>query len=370
MLLVKNVESLIKAYCDFYDVLNRGGKEGSYEVFKWEAAKQFKENWNNDVPDEEYVDMFKRAYKKRQYILDGRVRPIAGVLDVLKHKEEIPAVRECFAKLFVEDNGDLKAREIRCWNFLEAINPIIAKYHTSPTLYSFSIHYTLALLALWRPKENYFSRYMDDVHKCLNMANNIGTGHNFKLEELHKFCNELREEIVKNPRIIKLTTEFLASKDLLLDDDYHLLTYDVINASKYSYIQEAVGININSIIDDLKAMIQEEKTELEGIKQQIKEIVYPSLVNTFIEHKTYGKCQIVAEYESDSNNGKRIKIIANGETKIFVYDTISQYATILSEEYNAVLTEKEELESEIESKQAEIKELEHQLEKLLRQSKG
>lgn len=58
--------------------------------------------------------MFKNAMKETSNLFNNKtVRPIGGILMLLKREQEAEFVRKCFRELFPEDSGDLKKRQER-----------------------------------------------------------------------------------------------------------------------------------------------------------------------------------------------------------------------------------------------------------------
>ena len=95
------LDRLIEQYIDRFEELN---SEPNSEGYKWETFQKFTDSWNIDSTD--FIGMFEDAFKdlkSNNLLQSGQFQPVIGILDLLKHQEEIEYVRAllkfCFLNL-------------------------------------------------------------------------------------------------------------------------------------------------------------------------------------------------------------------------------------------------------------------------------
>lgn len=89
------LQELISKYkADFNTYISR-------EIYKWEAVKEFQDNWNID--DDDFADMLSRSLAKTKNLLDVQAFYPKGM--ILNYAKDYPdEIRALFAILYEEDD--------------------------------------------------------------------------------------------------------------------------------------------------------------------------------------------------------------------------------------------------------------------------
>ena len=160
----EHLDMIQNQYIQNFDELN--AREGHDEGYKWRAVRCFQEQWNRDESawEDGLAGKFKAATKETEILVDNAwVQPNAGILALLKHKQEEDFVRACFEELFCADNGDLNKRWDRIVAFMEKINDRLDHYG-KPKTYRQTNNSVIYYLNLWRPEEITYSKPLKSNH--------------------------------------------------------------------------------------------------------------------------------------------------------------------------------------------------------------
>ncbi len=232
----ENFNAIITRYLEKFELTN--GKEHN-EWFKWYALYYFMENFDLDVPD--VYTMLNEATGKFSVLIDNNhAMPISGLKELARKEPEF--VRDALRTLLAEDGGDLDARQRRAEQFVDCVNAKIEHYWPGSHLYPQSMRSAILLLAMNRPADNYilFWSRADNWAKYTEFGDDFGSGSAFSLPVFYRMCDELRSEIEHNEalkvcgekRLAKAKSVIEArekqSIDMQLNDDLHLLVYDII----------------------------------------------------------------------------------------------------------------------------------------------
>ena len=291
------LDRLIEQYIDRFEELN---SEPNSEGYKWETFQKFTDSWNIDSPD--FKGMFEDAFKdlkSNNLLQSGQFQPVIGILDLLKHQEEIEYVREAFRDLFVDDGGDITAREKRIHTFVEKINNKTLQYDPNTKFRKQNLRSALFYLNLWKPNENYIFKATEaeKFAEAIEFSNDFGQGITFNLEIYYRMCDEVLEELAKNKELIEIHTARLENLGVDFDDELHILVYDLM----YCSAADAYNFYGKMIIRKSKASERKRLAELDMLRQQqasIKgEIVvresldlkYPDITGTKVQHKKFGE---------------------------------------------------------------------------------
>lgn len=293
----ENLQAVIDAYMDRFEELN--DLNGNDEGYKWRAASCFKEHWEIDAPD--FGAMFKLAMSETSNLIDNaKVQPIGGILELLKHEDEVEGVRESFRDLFVEDDGDFDLRQKRLEAFANRINARIEHYHPNTWRYSQKLNNVLYYLNLWKPEDNYIYKYTEAEAwaNCIEFGDDIGSGAAFSLRKYYRMCEELREVLAGCEELLKLHSVRAQREVRGYDDRLHILVYDLIycayayNLYERVYIPKTpVGERIRraqerSVRDKLLARIKAKEDELAEVTKRA--VLLPDLTGSMLRHKAFG----------------------------------------------------------------------------------
>lgn len=96
----RRLSAVLEQYIQRFYELN--DYAGSDEGYKWRAETWFKQHW--DIDDKNFPAMFKLAMKETSNLIDNAaVQPIGGIMELLKHSEEIESLetrRELYFQIY------------------------------------------------------------------------------------------------------------------------------------------------------------------------------------------------------------------------------------------------------------------------------
>lgn len=341
----KNIlQAILETYCEKYDEFNVVSNE-PYEAFKWIATKHFQKHWDSSVEDAQYAAMFEEAFAKTADLIDSSTFPVATTIKALKDITYVPAVRKAFDLLFADDKGDLENRLFRIKTFIQNMNEINQKSQGKINDWhlNYDLRAALACLNLYAPKDNYFYKATEFKAFCKMIeTEGVGSGDNFNLEAYYSFCDELLTEIVKYKPIMDITAATLAKDNSAVDDNNHILVYDVINNLKY--FEDALAL----YFDKKMAAAKAEGVELISTKKANK-----SLVGLELETKNHGIGIIVSE-EADKVVVQFPSVAGN---KSYAKNSIGKVIFIKDEEYLAIQQENDNITVAVKRIEAKIREL-------------
>lgn len=282
-------------YIARYDELD---DEAHDEGYKWAAVAWFQSHWDIDAAD--FPEMFKTAMQETSVLIDNAtVQPVNGIQYLLGFENEVEFVRQSFTDLFSEDGGDLEARQARVVKFVAEINARI-ETHIKSWKFLQNTGNVINYLNLWRPAENYFFKATEanDWAGWILYGGDIGSGTTFSLRNYYRMCDELLVEVRKNEQIMQLTERRVQRKAPGLDDQQHILVYDIIYCahaySLYGKIPKIHGsgkkkeelANKLKEIKLLQDAIQNGEAQLAQLLDQLVEL--PDLTGAEVQNARYG----------------------------------------------------------------------------------
>lgn len=291
------LDRLIEQYIERFEELN---SEPNSEGYKWETFQKFTDAWNIDSPD--FKGMFEDAFKdlkSNNLLQSGQFQPVIGILDLLKYQEEIEYVREAFREFFVDDGGDITAREKRIHTFVEKINNKTLQYDPNTKFRKQNLRSALFYLNLWKPNKNYIFKATEaeKFAEAIEFSDDFGQGTTFNLEIYYRMCDEVLEELAKNKELLENHTARLDKLGIDFDDELHILVYDLM----YCSAADAYNFYGKMIIRKSKAAERKRLAELDELRQQqasLKDEIiayesldlkYPDITGTKVHHKKFGE---------------------------------------------------------------------------------
>lgn len=314
--------SILEQYVQRFDELN--DYTGNDEGYKWRAETWFKQNW--DIEDHNFPAMFKLAMKETSNLIDNAtVQPIGGILELLKHDEEIEFVRACFRELFSDDNGNLKNRQNRIEDFTEKINAHLEKYVAGSWKYPQKVNNVIYYLNLWKPDENYIFKSTEATAwaDCIEYGDDFGSGSTFSLEKYYAMCDELLAELSQYSELMKLHHKRFLTEANGFDDNLHILVYDIIYcAHAYNFYakmdipklatKERIRVaKLHQEKEKLSLHILEKEKQIQALDNSVT--ILPDLTNHSLNHKIFGKGIVISCTEN------MLSIDFSGQLKKFQY---------------------------------------------------
>lgn len=357
----KNLNLIFDQYIDRFVELN--DPAGNNEGYKWTAESCFMEHWNIDAED--FTSMFKAAMKEMSNLIDNStVQPIGGILLLLKQDKEIEFVRECFRELYVEDNGDIDARQNRIYAFIEKINAKIDQYAKGSWKYPQTMNSVIYYLCLRYPNENYIFKATEATEwaNCIEYGDDFGSGQTFSLAKYYKMCDELLDAVSQNEEIMELHRDRFEKYAEGFDDELHILVYDIMYcAHNYHFYTDGM-IHTTSAKERIKRA--NARTELDAIdarmqeiSQRISELSYNGgqlvdMAGMSVAHKAFGNGIIVSQ-----NGNIQIVSFPVGEKKFQFPTAYTSGFLRADDEIMRQLSEAEENAKELDKLRIELKTL-------------
>lgn len=365
----EHLDMILNQYIQNFDELN--AREGHDEGYKWRAVRCFQEQWNRDESawEDGLAGKFKAATKETENLVDNAwVQPNAGILALLKHKQEEDFVRACFEELFCADNGDLNKRWDRIVAFMEKINDRLDHYG-KPKTYRQTNNSVIYYLNLWRPEENYIFKATEvkSWAQCIEYGDDFGEGKSFSLDKYYRMCDELLAELPKYEELMHLHNERAAKEMQGYDDKLHILVYDIIYCAEHYGFYSRMHIEKLSatervrrakIRDQQKTLAQQIHEKEDQLKMlEVSKIALPDLTGFDVRHRVFGSGKVI------SCSDEKLTIDFAGSQKILSHIDIIAKEILCFEDAAIVAQARHLAEVQAEEKKArvEIKQLKGRL---------
>lgn len=297
----ENLNKLIANYIENFQVFNN---EEHREFYKWQAVKHFKDKFDIDAPN--FSAMFKESVRLTENLINNHiVQPTNGIIKLAERPELTETIRQMFKDLFSEDNGNIHLRQEKIKHFILQCDKLLNTYEPGKWKYAQDTRTVIFYLSLMYPEQNYMfkSTQANKFKYCVEFEDDFGAGETFSLKTYYQLCDELVRAIKANDKLIQLHQSRLTD-DMLVDDDFHILAYDILycgvsynlynNISIVNHRKNRKNVNQekrelqerrNSIIQELEVLIP----ELETIVKQRAEYDYFSTKGLQVRHKTFGE---------------------------------------------------------------------------------
>ena len=363
---LERLNGIVDTYIEQFDVLNN--KE-HYENMKWVAVHHFKKHFDIDASD--FYEMFKEAMAASSIIINnGTVQPINGILKLIGHEPD--TMRKLFAMLYEDDGGNLDQRQARIERFVDEANKLLEKYERGKWKYKQDFRSVLAYLVFYKPEENYFYKASQSqpFFRYLEYGEEIGYGQYFKLSRYYRMCDEVRQALSENNRLIARHNERWR-KVGETNDNLHILTFDIIYCSivygfyEYQHYTKVVKKSKADLAQqNIEVEIEAKRGELEALEAELdqEQSALDSIPEILIEgqnvkHKMFGIGSVTKQ------TGSYIEVQFPSRTSKFIVTMAfmngflaSEDATILErcKQTEALIAVCSRLEKAIKAKQTEI----------------
>ncbi len=307
----ENLHRLIDKYEENFYTLNNAEHD---EIFKWRAAKQFRDVWfSEEYAALPFSERFNAAKKEFSILTDNSyVSPSNGIVKIAEKEPE--EVERLFVELlFADDGGDIVARQNNMDKFLEEIDKLRLKHFPQSFKYKQDRHSVSCYLAFYSPDQNYIYRYSnaEDFAQHVEFGMDIGSGGSFRLDAYYKLCDIIVEALKEHTTLLEKHFAFLSDR-CYRDESLHLLAFDLMYCCRtYNYY---AGMSHVSKKESIKAFTESEAREQERLAKEarIKEIedqlhelqskaeqyVDISLINVEVFQSTYGKGIVIAQQQN------------------------------------------------------------------------
>lgn len=314
-----HLERILSQYAERFGRLNE--EEIRAGAGRWQAVRCFQKTWDTNADD--FQEMYLAATAKMDLVADRMLVTQGDNIAYLLAQGETAYVRELFERLFSDDEGDLERRKQRSAAFAQAVNAKVTEL-TGSLKYAMKMGHGLFYLNMWRPAENYIYKSTDASSwaNCVEFAEDFGGGRTFSMVKFYRLCEDLRRELSADERFVKINEQISEAVGFDIDDQMHLLVYDIMFRAQAGHFYKNAGIEKLPVkvrlkkaaaqerIDSLELLIAGKRHQMEKMGGQ-EEVV--SLDGASVLHKKYGK-GIVEEVTDD-----RIAIRFAEEVKKFKY---------------------------------------------------
>ena len=202
------------------------------EVYKWEAVKQFQNNWNINAIN--FHDMYSNALSKQGNLLSGfNYYPFQMIKRFIEKDSE--KTKMMFNVLF-DESKPLNQRYIY---FKETADEILKSGWASDKQHYQDLHAISVYLHFMFPNKYYI--YKSTIAK--RTANYLGIDFICKDKTISKYereittyqnylslCDDITEYIKEDKNLLNIIQDYL-NDDCYLDDDNHILTQDIVHYS-------------------------------------------------------------------------------------------------------------------------------------------
>ena len=202
------------------------------EVYKWEAVKQFQNNWN--INADNFYEMYINSFSKQGNLLSGfNYYPFQMIKRFIEKDSE--ATRNMFKVLF-DESKTLTERYIF---FKESADSILKNGWASDKHHYQDLHAISVYLHFMYPNKYYI--YKSTIAK--KTANYLGIDFIYKDKNISKYekeiktyenyislCDDINEHITEEKNLINNVQNYL-NEDCYLEDENHILTQDVVHYS-------------------------------------------------------------------------------------------------------------------------------------------
>lgn len=193
------------------------------EIYKWQAVKQFQDNWNIDATD--FYSMLENSLKLVGNLLDsGQYFPKRMLL---KNTEKTPErIRTFFKYLFDEDFDILERIELFRSDF-KTLNGL-----NFTNLNDYQDHRAVIVYLVLKYPERYFfykQRMFKEFSRKVDYSYNPIAGRIENIGQFQNLCNLLRHELSKDQELLKLHKNRIAD-NCYYDENLNILTQDFMYA--------------------------------------------------------------------------------------------------------------------------------------------
>lgn len=193
------------------------------EIYKWQAVKQFQDNWNIDATD--FYSMLENSLKLVGNLLDsGQYFPKRMLL---KNTEKTPErIRTFFKYLFDEDFDILERIELFRSDF-KTLNGL-----NFTNLNDYQDHRAVIVYLVLKYPERYFfykQRMFKEFSRKIDYSYNPIAGRIENIGQFQSLCNLLRHELSKDQELLKLHKNRIAD-NCYYDENLNILTQDFMYA--------------------------------------------------------------------------------------------------------------------------------------------
>jgi len=193
------------------------------EIYKWEAVKCYKDNWNLDA--ENFYEMLSSSFRMTKNLMDsGQYFPLRMLVNYAEHRPNV--VRQLFSNLYIEEE-DLYER---IQNFQLGINEVNDELFKNKKSYQ-DARAIIVYLVLRYPERYFFYKFemFKQFSEKLELIYKPVRGHLENIGHFNNICELIRYELSLDQELLKLHKNRITA-DCYYDENLNILTQDFIYA--------------------------------------------------------------------------------------------------------------------------------------------
>ena len=332
-----NLHEIIINYLNVFDPLHCMNSENKHREFvKWTAVWHFQKYW--DIQASDFAGMFKQSVSKTEMLINNRmIQPTSGIVKLAERPELTETVRELFAELFEDDQGDLTKRQYRIEHFVNEVNALLLQYESGKWKYTHDFRTALAYLNLYQPDQNYLlkSTQAHQFRYYIEYGDDFGYGSQFSLAKYYHMCDQIADIIRENSGLRDKYEKFSAEcEQICKDDDFHLLVFDLIyctavyrlydnitytKPSKPSKTKKKPGSpDLAEVKEQVEDELRKEKEMLLSVLEERGKYDDFSITGLQVKHRKYGTGVIIEQGQD------RVKVAFDQTQQIFMLPSAFQ----------------------------------------------
>lgn len=305
----ENMQQIFSHYLDKFEYIT--DKNRNDENYKWFIAKKFRALMDEALTKDgnEFAPALYKVKIATENIIDSYTQPFSGLVEFAKCEPE--TVKQMFINLYSDDGGDIHLQEKLISDFFDKSNELLEKYSLGSHLYKQNSHSVSAYLFLYDPDNHYMYKASQSkiFADCIEFYEDWGSGDNIKLDLYYKMCDWLVEQILLCPELLKTNESRFNlpnSNEMFADTNKHMLAFDIIYACSVYDLFDGISFTRPKMRE--KNLIIERKNtalrllenynkaleEMEYLNQAIKTIENELGVGITIQHKMFGKGEVLS----------------------------------------------------------------------------
>ena len=221
---VENLNKVLKTYKKSFNIWFPD------EVYKWKASKTFMQNWN--ITSEDMLEMVTSSFSDSGNLLSSNMYFPLGMLKGFIEKEP-DTVKNMFNSLY-DESIDLS---MRIKSFINSSNELLNKYWDSGKNHYQDLHAISVYLAFKYPNKYYI--YKPSVGKKICKFFDCDINSEDRVQVYINYvnvCNIVRQLIKQDQSLISRVDSEINAINYNLNDDYAMLTMDIMHFGGNSYL--------------------------------------------------------------------------------------------------------------------------------------
>jgi hypothetical protein len=240
-------QQLIQTYIQAYK--NKFASISKIELYKWQAVKQFQDNW--DIDAEDFHGMAKTALSKVKNLMDaGKYFPKRMLL---RNAEVAPEeVRQLFKELFYEDEDENIGIVERITTFQEKFKALSTENFNEKNHYQ-DHRAIIVYLTLKYPNGHFFYKFgmFNGFAAKIDYTYKPVKGHIENVNHFERLCENVKYLISQDQELLRLHNNRL-TEDCYIDESLNILTQDFI----YAVVEHLDTKVINPVVIEIENPIQ------------------------------------------------------------------------------------------------------------------